>query len=83
MCFPASVADERAQDVQFTDHTISVNLRDGRVITVPLVWYPQPRAALREAVASDVMARFARGCRALTTRPQPTFSRYHGHLVPS
>jgi DNA-binding CsgD family transcriptional regulator len=28
-------------DVQFTDDTISVNLRDGRVITVPLVWYPR------------------------------------------
>jgi hypothetical protein len=28
-------------DVQFTDDTISVNLRDGRVIAVPLVWYPR------------------------------------------
>ena len=28
-------------DVQFTDDTVSVNLRDGRVITVPLVWYPR------------------------------------------
>jgi DNA adenine methylase len=28
-------------DVQFTDDTISVNLRDGRVITVPLVWCPR------------------------------------------
>jgi hypothetical protein len=32
-------------DVQFTDDTISVNLRDGRVITVPLVWYPRPLEA--------------------------------------
>ena len=36
-----SNADERVLDVQFTDDTISVNLRDGRVITVPLVWYPR------------------------------------------
>src|ERR1700730_7503224 len=38
MSFSASSADERVLDVQFTDDTISVNLRDGRVITVPLVW---------------------------------------------
>lgn len=35
------VADERVLDVQFTDDAISVSLRDGRVITVPLVWYPR------------------------------------------
>jgi len=40
MSFSASVADERVLDVQFTDDTLSVSLRDGRVITVPLVWYP-------------------------------------------
>ena len=36
-----SISDERVLDVQFTDDTISVSLRDGRVITVPLVWYPR------------------------------------------
>jgi hypothetical protein len=36
-----SDADGRVLDVQFTDDTISVSLRDGRVITVPLVWYPR------------------------------------------
>jgi hypothetical protein len=41
MSFSASSADERVLDVLFTDDTISVNLRDGRVITVPLVWYPR------------------------------------------
>ena len=41
MSFSASVADERVLDVQFTDDTLSVSLRDGRVITVPLVWYPR------------------------------------------
>ncbi len=40
MSSSASAADERVLDVQFTDDTISVNLRDGRVITVPVVWYP-------------------------------------------
>ena len=41
MSFSASSADERVLDVLLTDDTISVNLRDGRVITVPLVWYPR------------------------------------------
>ncbi len=36
-------------DVQFTDDTISVNLHDGRVIAVPLVWYPR----LLEATAAQ------------------------------
>jgi hypothetical protein len=36
-----SNADERVLDVQFTDDAISVSLRDGRVISVPLVWYPR------------------------------------------
>jgi Protein of unknown function (DUF2442) len=35
------VSDERVLDVQSTDDTLSVSLRDGRVITVPLVWYPR------------------------------------------
>ncbi len=33
--------DERVKDVSFTEETISVDLMDGRVITVPLVWYPR------------------------------------------
>jgi hypothetical protein len=28
-------------DVQFTDDAFSVSLRDGRVISVPLFWYPR------------------------------------------
>ena len=36
-----SSADERVLDVQFSDDAISVSLRDGRVITAPLVWYPR------------------------------------------
>jgi len=34
-------ADERVKNVHFTDETISVDLMDGRTITVPLVWYPR------------------------------------------
>jgi hypothetical protein len=34
-------ADERVKQVHFTEDTISVDLVDGRTITVPLVWYPK------------------------------------------
>jgi hypothetical protein len=34
-------ADERVLDVAFNDDALSVSLRDGRVISVPLVWYPR------------------------------------------
>jgi hypothetical protein len=37
----ALAADERVADVEFTDDSLSVALMDGRVITVPLVWYPK------------------------------------------
>jgi hypothetical protein len=43
MSFSASSvhSDERVLEVQFTEDTTSVGLVDGRVITVPLVWYPR------------------------------------------
>ena len=43
MSFSASSvhSDERVLEVQFAEDTISVGLVDGRVITVPLVWYPR------------------------------------------
>src|SRR5580658_1120756 len=41
MSFLESTADERVLDVKFSDDAVSVSLRDGRVITVPLVWYPR------------------------------------------
>ena len=34
-------ADERVSDVKFTRDSFSVDLRDGRTITVPLAWYPR------------------------------------------
>ncbi len=37
----ALAADERVVDVNFTKDTLSVALRDGRTITVPLAWYPR------------------------------------------
>jgi hypothetical protein len=41
-------ADERVQNVDFTEDYISVDLMDGRTITVPLVWYPRLLAATPE-----------------------------------
>jgi hypothetical protein len=32
---------ERVKDVRFTEDSISVDLVDGRTITVPLAWYPR------------------------------------------
>jgi hypothetical protein len=37
----AITADERVLDVAFNEDALSVSLRDGRVISVPLVWYPR------------------------------------------
>ena len=34
-------ADERVKEVHFNNESISVNLMDGRTITVPLAWYPR------------------------------------------
>ncbi len=33
--------DERVKTVRFTDDAINVGLMAGRIITVPLVWYPR------------------------------------------
>ncbi|HSR70939.1 MAG TPA: DUF2442 domain-containing protein [Kiloniellales bacterium] len=37
----ATNADERVKDVRVTDDALSVDLMDGRTITVPLAWYPR------------------------------------------
>lgn len=34
-------ADERVADVEMTDDDLKVRLMDGRVISVPLAWYPR------------------------------------------
>jgi hypothetical protein len=41
MSSSAITADERVLDVASSDDALSVSLRDGRVISVPLVWYPR------------------------------------------
>ncbi len=37
----ALAADERVVDVSFTADSLSVSLKDGRTITVPLAWFPR------------------------------------------
>jgi len=37
----AITTDERVLDVAFSEDALSVSLRDGRVISLPLVWYPR------------------------------------------
>jgi Protein of unknown function (DUF2442) len=44
----ALAADERVLGVKFTKDAISVSLRDGRTITVPLMWYPRLFNATKE-----------------------------------
>jgi hypothetical protein len=41
MSILAVAADERVADVKCTRDTLSVSLRDGRTISVPLTWYPR------------------------------------------
>ncbi|MGH9815082.1 MAG: DUF2442 domain-containing protein [Candidatus Acidiferrales bacterium] len=37
----ALAADERVAGVSFTEDSLVVSLKDGRVISVPLAWYPR------------------------------------------
>ena len=37
----APQADERVRDIRFHGDAMSVDLMDGRTITVPLSWYPR------------------------------------------
>ena len=41
MSISALAADERVAGVEFNADALSVTLMDGRVIAVPLVWYPR------------------------------------------
>ncbi len=38
-------ADERVRDVRVDDENLTVDLMDGRTISVPLAWYPRLFAA--------------------------------------
>lgn len=44
----ALAADERVKSVHFGSDTMSVDLMDGRTITVPLAWYPRLLNATRK-----------------------------------
>lgn len=37
----AKVADERVLDVRCDDHSLIVDLMDGRTISAPLAWFPR------------------------------------------
>lgn len=39
--FPAEITTVRAQSVTLTGDALSVDLVDGRTLTVPLAWYPR------------------------------------------
>ena len=41
MNISAKVTDERVLDVRCDDHSLIVDLMDGRTISVPLAWYPR------------------------------------------
>lgn len=41
MNISAKVTDERVLDVRCDDHSLIVDLMDGRSISVPLAWYPR------------------------------------------
>lgn len=40
MAILATKADERVKEVRISEEYISVDLMDGRNISVPLIWYP-------------------------------------------
>lgn len=45
-------ADERVANVEITEDALEVRLMDGRVISVPLVWYPRLLEATPEQRAN-------------------------------
>ena len=49
MQISAKVTDERVMDVRCDEHSLIVDLMDGRTISVPLAWYPR----LAEATATQ------------------------------
>lgn len=48
MNISAKLTDERVLDVRFDDHSLIVDLMDGRTISVPLSWYPRLAGATPE-----------------------------------
>ncbi|MGB6854392.1 MAG: DUF2442 domain-containing protein [Thermoanaerobaculia bacterium] len=52
MAITGAKADERVENVSFTDDCLVVDLLDGRSISVPLTWYPRLLAASPEERAN-------------------------------
>ncbi|KPF91671.1 hypothetical protein IP81_09865 [Novosphingobium sp. AAP83] len=52
----AKVADERVLDVRCNEHSLIVDLMDGRTISVPLTWYPRLLHATSEQRAKWELA---------------------------
>lgn len=48
----AKIADQRIHHIALGDDTMSVALRDGRTITLPLAWYPRLANATPEQRAN-------------------------------
>lgn len=47
-----STLDERVKDVRFQDEMLSVDLMDGRTISVPLAWFPRLLKATKEQLSN-------------------------------
>ena len=47
---------ERVKNVSFTDDSLIVDLVDGRVISVPLVWYPRLMSATTKQRANWILS---------------------------
>ena len=48
MNISAKITDERVLDVRFDEHSLIVDLMDGRSISAPLAWYPRLKNASTE-----------------------------------
>lgn len=48
MNISARLTDERVLDVRFDEHSLIVDLMDGRTISAPLAWYPRLAGATIE-----------------------------------
>ena len=51
MNFSTKISDERVLDARCDEHSLIVELMDGRTISVPLAWYPRLLHATAEARA--------------------------------
>ena len=52
MTILANTADERVEDVDVSNDLLTVRLKDGRIISVPLHWYPRLSSATNDEKAN-------------------------------